>query len=59
MIEALGIAMVKNEADVIEAFVRHNLGFMDALAIVDDRRSRDRRRVATPDGFINIWREPW
>ncbi len=28
--------MVKNEADVIEAFVRHNLGFMDALAIVDN-----------------------
>jgi SAM-dependent methyltransferase len=36
MIEALGIAMVKNEADVIEAFVRHNLGFMNALAIVDN-----------------------
>jgi SAM-dependent methyltransferase len=36
MIEALGITMVKNEADVIEAFVRHNLGFMDALAIVDN-----------------------
>ena len=36
MIEALGIAMVKNEADVIEAFVRHNCGFMDALAIVDN-----------------------
>ncbi len=36
MIEALGIAMVKNEADIIEAFVRHNLGFMDALAIVDN-----------------------
>lgn len=33
MIEALGIAMVKNEADVIEAFVRHNLQFMDALFI--------------------------
>ena len=36
MIEALGIAMVKNDVDVIEAFVRHNLGFMDALAIVDN-----------------------
>ena len=36
MVEALGIAMVKNEADVIEAFVRHNLGFMDAFAIVDN-----------------------
>jgi SAM-dependent methyltransferase len=36
VIEALGIAMVKNEADVIEAFVRHNLAFMDAFAIVDN-----------------------
>jgi SAM-dependent methyltransferase len=36
MFEALGIAMVKNEADIIEAFVRHNLGFMDALVIADN-----------------------
>ncbi len=33
MIEALGIAMVKNEADIIESFVRHNLEFIDALVI--------------------------
>jgi SAM-dependent methyltransferase len=36
MIEALGIAMVKNEADIIEAFVRHNLGFVDVLVIADN-----------------------
>ena len=30
-----GVAMVRNEADVIEAFVRHNLGVLDGLAIVD------------------------
>jgi SAM-dependent methyltransferase len=36
MIESLGIATVKNEADVIEAFVRHNLAFMDAMAVVDN-----------------------
>lgn len=36
MIESLGIAMVKNEADVIEAFVRHNLNFIDALVIIDN-----------------------
>lgn len=36
MVEALGLAMVKNEADVIEAFVRHNLQFMDALFIGDN-----------------------
>lgn len=45
MIEALGIAMVKNEADVIEAFVRHNLGFMDALAVVDNDSVDDTREI--------------
>ena len=30
-----GVAMVRNEADVIEAFVRHNLSCLDGLAIVD------------------------
>ena len=30
-----GVAMVRNEADVIEAFVRHNLSILDGLAIVD------------------------
>lgn len=28
--------MVKNEADVIEAFVRHNLAFMDTMIIIDN-----------------------
>ena len=31
----LGVAMVRDEADVIEAFVRHNLNFLDGLAIID------------------------
>ena len=30
-----GVTMVRNEADVIEAFVRHNLTVLDGLAIVD------------------------
>ena len=30
-----GVTMVRNEADVIEASVRHNLSILDALAIVD------------------------
>ena len=30
-----GVAMVRNEADVVEAFVRHNLSFLDGLTIVD------------------------
>ena len=33
--------MVRNEADIIEAFVRHNLAFVDGLAIFD-HRSTDR-----------------
>ena len=31
----VGVTMVRNEVDVIEAFVRHNLTFLDALWIVD------------------------
>lgn len=32
----IGAATVKNEADVIEAFIRHNLQFLDALWILDN-----------------------
>jgi hypothetical protein len=31
----IGITMVRNEVDVIESFVRHNLGILDGLSIVD------------------------
>ncbi|HET9763559.1 MAG TPA: glycosyltransferase family 2 protein [Casimicrobiaceae bacterium] len=31
----IGITMVRNEVDVIECFVRHNLGILDGLVIVD------------------------
>ncbi|MCB0916098.1 MAG: glycosyltransferase family 2 protein [Actinobacteria bacterium] len=31
-----GAAVVKNEADIIEAFVRHNLGYLDELHVVDN-----------------------
>ncbi len=31
----LGVTMVRNEADIIEAFVRHNLSLLDGLVIVD------------------------
>ncbi len=30
-----GVAMVRNEADVIEAFVRHNLTMLDGLVVID------------------------
>lgn len=32
----VGISMVKNEADIVEAFVRHNLRFLDHLIVLDD-----------------------
>jgi len=35
------VAMVRNEADIVEAFVRHNLAFLDGLAVLD-HRSTDR-----------------
>lgn len=31
-----GAAVVKNESDIIEAFVRHNLRFLDTLHVVDN-----------------------
>jgi hypothetical protein len=31
----VGVSMVRNEADVVEAFVRHNLTVLDALVVVD------------------------
>jgi hypothetical protein len=30
-----GVAMVRNEADIVEAFVRHNLAHLDRLAVID------------------------
>lgn len=32
----IGIGMVKNEADIIEAFVRHNLHFVDELWLIEN-----------------------
>jgi hypothetical protein len=29
------VSMVRNEADIIEAFVRHNLAFLDGMAVLD------------------------
>jgi hypothetical protein len=31
----IGVTMVRNEADIIEAFVRHNLTVLDGLVVVD------------------------
>jgi hypothetical protein len=44
-ITSLGIAMVKNEADIIEAFVRHNLTFLDVLVVVDNDSADGTREI--------------
>ena len=41
---AVCIAMVKNEADVIEAFCRHNARFFDLMVVIDNG-SVDRTRA--------------
>jgi SAM-dependent methyltransferase len=41
----LGISMVKNEQDIIEPFVRHNLHFLDWLIILDNNSQDDTRDI--------------
>ena len=40
-----GVAMVRNEADIIETFVRHNLTRLDGLVIVDHGSADDTVRI--------------
>ena len=35
MTRVIGVGMVKNEADIIEASVRHNLGYLDRIILFD------------------------
>jgi len=37
--------MIKNSADILEAFVRHNLRFLDGLFIIDNNSSDDTRSI--------------
>lgn len=41
----VGVSMVKNEADIVEAFVRHNLKFLDHLIVLDDSSSDATPRI--------------
>jgi hypothetical protein len=45
-----GVAMVRNEAAIIETFVRHNLTLLDGLAIVDHRSADDTVKILTALG---------
>jgi hypothetical protein len=44
-LSALAIAMVKNEADIIEASIRHNLAYVDMMVVIDN---------ASTDGTLAI-----
>lgn len=43
--QALAISMVKNEADIIEASVRHNLHFVDLMVVIDNRSTDGTREI--------------
>lgn len=43
----IGISVVKNEADIIEAFVRYNLRYLDRMIVMDNRSSDNTRKILT------------
>ena len=43
----VGLSMVRNESDVIETFIRHNLTLLDELHIVDHNSSDNTREILT------------
>jgi len=61
-VRLLGAAHVRNEADIVEAFVRHNLVLLDGIAIVDHASvdaTPDILRVLKDEGLIHFrWHLP-
>ena len=45
LLSALAIAMVKNEADIIEASVRHNLAYVDMMVVIDNASTDGTRAI--------------
>jgi hypothetical protein len=46
-LSAMAIGMVKNEADIVEAFVRHNLHFVDLMVLLDNGSTDGTREILT------------
>jgi len=57
-----GVSMVRNEADVVEAFVRHNLAVLDGLIVVDhgsiDGTSEILAKLQAEGLPLRVMREP-
>lgn len=57
------ISLVKNEADIIECFVRHNMVFVDRMYIIDDRSTDTTpeilRRLAEEFPNLSLVKDGW
>ena len=57
----VSITMVKNEADIVESFVRHTLSFSDAMLVMDHRSTDATGRILAAlkaEGLplqVNVW----
>ena len=41
----LAISMIKNEADIIEASIRHNLAYVDLMVVIDNASTDGTREI--------------
>lgn len=41
----IGVSVIKNESDILETFVRHNLGYLDAMVVLENRSSDKSRQI--------------
>ena len=50
----IGITMVKNEEDIIEVFVRHNMKFLDALVILENMSTDNTKEILKKLQYENL-----